>query len=92
MTLAERGIGAGAKELGEYSHTYSFENVFIRGRCFAVTRDGATRYEILVDGYGQYAVVDVPRLDDVQRRMQEAMEAFQASVELRGGTRSYDLR
>ncbi len=91
MTLPERGIGAGAQELTEYTRIYSVRDVYIRARCYAVPSGATRRYEILVDGFGQYAVIDVPHIADVPRRIEQALDAFATSAELRGSVRSYEL-
>ncbi len=84
--LANGRLPAGAKELLELSRTYSTpDGNLIRGRAFVRQRSGRARYEILVDGFGQYAVVDVPNVGELKRLMASAMDVFAASARLRGG-------
>jgi len=75
----------GAKELYELSRTYTTpDGNLIRGRAF-VRRSGAQdRYEIVVDGFGQYAVLDARSALELKRLIASAMEAFAASARLRG--------
>ncbi len=73
------------EELLEFSRTYNTaEGNLIRGRAFVRRRSGPVRYEIVVDGFGQYSVVDVPNYGDLKRVLEVAMQAFATTAELRG--------
>jgi hypothetical protein len=91
MTVADR-LREGARELAEYGRTFNQDGMFVRGRCFAARRGDELRYEILIDGFGQYAVVDVMQKHEIPSRMEQAMEGFAAAAMLRGGTRSFVLK
>jgi hypothetical protein len=89
-SLPESRVREGAKELHELSRTYNTpEGLMVRARCYALRRNRRVRFEILVDGFGQYAIVDVTDRKDLALRMSEAMDAFAASARLRGVTAVY---
>lgn len=78
-------LSDGAKELHELSRTYSTpDGNLVRGRAFVRRKDGQDRFEIIVDGFGQYAVVDAASTGELKRLMAVAMDAFAASAQLRG--------
>jgi hypothetical protein len=81
--LPDRHIRDGARELPELSRTLDDDGVQVRARCFSRQRAGGAFYEVLIDGFGQYAVIDVSAGSELERRIMEAMEAFVAAAKLR---------
>ena len=87
VTVPEACVRDGARELHELSRTYdTVDGLRVRARCYSLGRAGRLRFEILVDGFGQYAVVDVAEYAALAPRVAEAMDAFAAAARLRGVT------
>jgi hypothetical protein len=83
MTFADRRVQLGAKELRDLARTYrASDGMLVNGRCFSIRHGARVRYEILIDGFGEYALADVARLKEVPARMEQAMRCFAASCRL----------
>ena len=80
-------VSEGGREMGELAQHRVIDGVFVRARCFAIRRERGPRYEVLLDGAGQYAATDARSIEEARRLIPHAMEAFAAACALRGATR-----
>lgn len=72
-----------ATELTELQCSRMIDNVLVRARCFAVPTERGRRYEIVLDGHGQVAKVDVHERAELDAVRDNAMVAYAASIRLR---------
>lgn len=75
------------RELPELAVTESRGGVLVRVRCFEVCSPEPARYEILLEGHGQYAIADVrhDQRDQLSARIDAAVDGFVGAVHLRAG-------
>lgn len=68
-------------ELAALSRSCDIEGIQFTARCYRIEPD-RRRYEIVIEGGGQTAIVDVPRRDRdiLARRIQQALTGFAATV------------
>jgi hypothetical protein len=83
MGALEKQVRRRVSELSEYTSTRTIDGVFVRSRCYAVNDGGKIRYEVMLDGHGQYAVVDVARRADIVPRIEQAVVGFAMAARVR---------
>jgi hypothetical protein len=72
-------------EVPALSRTFNRDGVMVRTRCHRVATGGPARFEIVIEGYAQSAIIDVPDSEEAQlgRRLEEAVSCFIESIKLR---------
>lgn len=75
-------------ELRTMARTFNRDGVMVRTHCRRISGSLGDRYEIVLEGYAQAAIVDVPGEHDeafLRGRLEEAVACFIESVKLRAG-------
>ena len=75
------------REVAGLSASQTRDGVFVTVRCTEIAGPDHSRYEIVLEGHGERAVVDVPggEAASLERRIEEAVGAFVGAVRLRSG-------
>ena len=72
------------KQVGAHSHVVTREGITVAVRTFEVSGAAATRYEVLIEGCGLRAVLDLPVAEEeLEVRIEQAVSAFFACARLR---------
>ncbi len=76
-----------SKTIEEFSRALSHDGVSVRSRCYKVSDEDGSRFEILLDAAGQRALVDVSpaHAKQMEKLLREAVHGFATSVSMRLG-------
>ena len=84
--IGNQRSSTGLREIPDLARTQTHDGILVRARCFAVTEESeTTRFEIVVEGHGQCAVVNVASEVELAPRLDEAMIGFAAAARVRAG-------
>jgi len=80
-------LSKGAREIKELAQTVKHKGLLVVARCYSVPLGRGERFEVLLEGDGQRAVVDIPAeaQRDLAERIAVAIDMFAAAIQLHIG-------